>query len=1101
MEGFRIWFCGYQSRETPFTVLLKECCLKYFWVLCSVRFSGRGVYDTKSLISIDILISKVGVLNFSKLRGNEGEIVIHKKNGENSFSEAVEARVLNDLRLAFKIDEIREAIFGQQSYDVVLLETRANYEGETDVERGTEINHVYWSDSMRTCWRSVEDRKKFVLMMAREEIINDDMDIASGLLKACGVVGHTGGKDKRKTTTRSFDCKLREEAEIEEVLKKLQKLSKLVRTNVADSHSGAEDKYGFDFCCAKADEADLVGNLTSVIGVGDEEDTATELIEWPRLKGTRVEYPTGSSRFREFCKAKSSIDGIWGHAFGYREVILVCETLNGRWAASGSESRITAKDFLEYYDVKYVTTTDGAYLFSSSSRPCFFDLSSAGRMWNDNFLWVSGECLQQSYEESLELNNRTITNVIIYRRRCQGRQRARSSSQRVKISRFKRVASKDDKVRRSQTKRRLAGKTPGLMEEKLSTPELNTPLKLARLNEILDGPVDMGTVSSIVVRNLAKWKAVKRGAAPRFVVSVSVDDSSKRRKVDGAGKDDLPAQGGEKLVGREPDSGEGSFPVGAGERKGSFCPKVKEVRAESEAEAKRLVTTSTISRNNLAGKLYHLRYTKAEIMAFSEGNYEEMEIMDEEEVEEREDGLAENTATDNQKTINQKELDVVRERKEQTLLYNAEYAKEYEVLFSQYEDRLDDNVKLSLKLEESKRQVKEKTATILSRDLALNQLTSELAELKEKAASGSRHEAELAEYRIRALNEEISDMKCNIRALNEQLLKRVIELDTARTNLAVFEADFEKLSRRETQSRADLAEIQAKNKSLVDDLAHARRNVRRVVQREKEMNERINQLCARISESERELRVREMKYQKELKFELDKRDGEIFSGEGSREMKEFLRRKEELVENMRIDLTNSRQKSIDLTRQMSERIDQLTAELAESKTRRLKNNKRAAVTHQIFKELVVHEQEKYNGDVLHQWQLSALVAFFVEEIKFLQVESGVMQDCFSGRTCVCKLDISSIDPIGVMDRGIGTTTAEEIARGREIVAERAQEYMASRTEIGGSSSVVSPTPIVGGRSTALPSRKSSIVKKKQNSDDEYLLYVADVDALVLDVGP
>ncbi|KAF6170017.1 hypothetical protein GIB67_034409 [Kingdonia uniflora] len=195
-------------------------------------------------------------------------------------------------------------------------------------------------------------------------------------------------------------------------------------------------------------------------------------------------------------------------------------------------------------------------------------------------------------------------------------------------------------------------------------------------------------------------------------------------------------------------------------------------------------------------------------MTFSEGNYEEMEIMDEEEVEEREDGLnvAEKTAADNQETINQeiessclrvedlegllevekkssaelqKELDVAREREEHTLVYSVEYAEEYEVLFSQYEDRLDDNVKLSLKLEEAKRQVEQKIATILSRDLALNQLTNKLAWLKEKAASGSRHEDELVEYRIRALNEEISDMKCNVCTLNEQLLKKEIELDTA----------------------------------------------------------------------------------------------------------------------------------------------------------------------------------------------------------------------------------------------------------------------------------------------------------------------------------
>ncbi|KAF6135802.1 hypothetical protein GIB67_028121 [Kingdonia uniflora] len=331
--------------------------------------------------------------------------------------------------------------------------------------------------------------------------------------------------------------------------------------------------------------------------------------------------------------------------------------------------------------------------------------------------------------------------------------------------------------------------------------------------------------------------------------------------------------------------------------------------------------------------------------------------MDEEEVEEREGVLntAEKTDADNQETINQeiensrirvvdlvgllevekkssaelqKELDTARKREEQTLLYNAEYAEEYEALISL--------------------------------------LIAKLDRLKD---------------------------------------------------------DLHRLKGKEAQSRANLVEIQAKNQNLVDDLAHARGNVRRATQRGKEMNERINQLCAQVSKSEWELRVRELKYQKDLKFELDKRDCEIASCEGSREMKEFLCQKEELVENMRIDLTNSRQKSIDLIRKMSERIDQLTAELAESKARRWKDNKCAAVTHQAFKELVVHKQEKYDGKVLHQRQLSALVAFFVEEIKFLQVERGLMQDCFSGRTCVCKLDISSIDPIGVIDRGIGTTTA------------------------------------------------------------------------------
>ncbi|KAF6152933.1 hypothetical protein GIB67_039640 [Kingdonia uniflora] len=929
--------------------------------------------------------------------------------------------------------------------------------------------------------------------------------------------------------------------------------------------------------CTKVDEVDLVRRFSPVIGVGDEEDIVAELVEWPHLKGSRVEYLTFdyglTLPLRNLAKSvMNMIEACLAQLnCNFWEVILVCETLNERWAASGSESRITAKDFLEYCAVKYVTGTDGAYLSSSSSRPCFFDLSSAGRVWNDNPLWVSDKCLQRSDEEPLELNNRTITKGIsckVSRKESFIDSVSKDGTElevvlkKLGINRLKRVASKDDKVRRSQAKRGMVGKTLGSMEKKMLTPELNTPLKLARLNEMPDGPVDMATMSNTVEQNLAKRKAVKRGAASRSATSDSVDDSSMRRKVTPPAKSQMVleesikiAEGADLRLRFEVETGlmeercrakarekgvtvvEDEFKkftralrgvqLGLQDRSIELEKRISQLEGDKnqfeesltrereafqlELEKEKEAAALKLKEVRAERKLYQLRYTKAKILAFSEGNYEEKEIVDEEEVEEMEDGLnvAEKTIADNQEIIDQEiesfhlrvvDLEGLLEVEKNSsadlqdvcvctlcLATKAGFlAEEYEALISQYEDRLDDNVKLSLKLEEAKRQVEDKTATLLSKDLALNQLISELAELKERAALGSRDDAKLAKYRIRTLNDEISNMKCNIRTLNEQLLKREIDLDTARTNSAVskiarlyrLKANLRRLKEREAKSRADLADVQAKNRSWVDDLTHVHGNVRRVVQRDKEMNERINQLCARITELERELRVREMKYDKDLKLELDKRDGEIAYGEGSREMKEFLRQKENLVENMRIDLTNSRQKSIDLTRQMSEHIDQLTMELVESKAHRLRNNKRVAVTHQSFKELVVHEQDKCDGEALHQRQLSALVAFFVEEIQFLQVERDLMQDCFFGRTYVCKIDISSIDLIGVMDSGIGTTTAKQIARGREIVAERAPKYMASWTEIGGSSSAVSPTPVVGGRSTVLPSRNSSIIKMK-----------------------
>ncbi|KAF6136836.1 hypothetical protein GIB67_030121 [Kingdonia uniflora] len=63
-----------------------------------------------------------------------------------------------------------------------------------------------------------------------------------------------------------------------------------------------------------------------------------------------------------------------------------------------------------------------------------------------------------------------------------------------------------------------------------------------------DGPVDMATISSTIVRNLAKRKAVKRGAASRSVMSNSVDNSSKRRKVTSPTKSQVVLEESDKIT-------------------------------------------------------------------------------------------------------------------------------------------------------------------------------------------------------------------------------------------------------------------------------------------------------------------------------------------------------------------------------------------------------------------------------------------------------------------------------------------------------------------------------------------------------------------------
>ncbi|KAF6166779.1 hypothetical protein GIB67_005655, partial [Kingdonia uniflora] len=173
------------------------------------------------------------------------------------------------------------------------------------------------------------------------------------------------------------------------------------------------------------------------------------------------------------------------------------------------------------------------------------------------------------------------------------------------INRFKRVASKDD--------------------------------KLARLNKMSDGPVDMAAVSSIVVRNLAKRKVAKREAASCSATPDSVDDSSKRRKVTPPAKLQVVLEESAKIA------------EGADLRLHfEFARALRGVQLGLQDRSIEL--EKRISQNNLVGKLYQLRYTKAEILAFSEGNYEEKEIVDEEKVEEMEDvqNIVEKTVAYNQ---------------------------------------------------------------------------------------------------------------------------------------------------------------------------------------------------------------------------------------------------------------------------------------------------------------------------------------------------------------------------------------------------------------------------------------------------------------------
>ncbi|KAF6140511.1 hypothetical protein GIB67_018248 [Kingdonia uniflora] len=94
------------------------------------------------------------------------------------------------------------------------------------------------------------------------------------------------------------------------------------------------------------------------------------------------------------------------------EVITVRDHLNEKWKKEGKVRRITLEDVLQFYGVKNFNASGGPYFCARVTRRRFFDLNSAGQTWNDNIIWVKGNCLQRDDEKPLDLRFRTVKQSV-----------------------------------------------------------------------------------------------------------------------------------------------------------------------------------------------------------------------------------------------------------------------------------------------------------------------------------------------------------------------------------------------------------------------------------------------------------------------------------------------------------------------------------------------------------------------------------------------------------------------------------------------------------------------------------------------------------------
>ncbi|KAF6161421.1 hypothetical protein GIB67_009300 [Kingdonia uniflora] len=244
-------------------------------------------------------------------------------------------------------------------------------------------------------------------------------------------------------------------------------------------------------------------NVVSTSGRTVESDSEVKvgLEQFLCFPGKLVTYPPGSDVFKEFCKAKATIGGKWGNCVEYLEYglslpftnlakgimntigachvqlngnmwvkITVCDHLNKKWENEGKVRRISPEDILQFYGVKNYQASGGAYFCVSATRRRFFDLNSASQAWNDNVIWVKGNCHQRDDEEPLDLLFRILKQSPKSRVERKDSLLDEVTEKEVEIefvleglgqSRKKRIGRKSIKVQKSQLTRPMAGVDDG----------------------------------------------------------------------------------------------------------------------------------------------------------------------------------------------------------------------------------------------------------------------------------------------------------------------------------------------------------------------------------------------------------------------------------------------------------------------------------------------------------------------------------------------------------------------------------------------------------------------------------------------------------------
>ncbi|KAF6150388.1 hypothetical protein GIB67_034087 [Kingdonia uniflora] len=607
-----------------------------------------------------------------------------------------------------------------------------------------------------------------------------------------------------------------------------------------------------------------------------------------------------------------------------------------------------------------------AYFCASATHRRFFDLNSAGRAWNDNVIWVKGNCLQGDNEEALDLLFRTLKKNPMSRVERKDLLLDEVVEEEVELEfvleglglrrkkQVKKVVRSTKKGKRRMIKHSGRWGEKVIKERPAAEDDLKALEERARL-AALHGEEDMSRTGI--------WLGVEEEKSELMKVKIELEMKIARAKADALKET-------KKL-----EALKASHAVAIGHLQAEARVNLEEVEAE---------------RKMLGHHPMLKGYFEDEVNAIKADTY--VEEGDDEEVEEVAVGVVDG--------LDGAEIDSVHSREDEALQCDREFAEELDKARKAKENREDQHVNVHFKFIEASHTIFNLTRKIVEKDTKINKGIKEVAEVKERTTKlQSRvdtlmvkgRQAEMAQYLIQALERSEGQSRANLQNSSEAAAEHLhIALPAKDMEFHGMQRRCDDLNEMVARSKTELA-LLGQIKELEGDVAQILGHVQKGNANLKECQDKFDAALFREKVFEGEIRVKEIMVKKNDDFLRDT------------SAREGLNVKIERLRAQVVDLEAINQvESTKFVKKLEETITfdaQRKIEMTHHKKLYATLESRLEKVRSHFSRIVVAHASR--ADLL-----KSTVTYFVEKVKGLELERDTLFKIFSGQGCICRVIIN-----------------------------------------------------------------------------------------------